>query len=530
MLKLLVKKQLTELFRNYFYDPKKGRVRSKTGTLLYLAGFTLLMAGVLGGMFVYLSLALCAPLVSVGADWLYFAMMGLIAVALGSFGSVFNTYAGLYLAKDNDQLLSLPIPVRTIVAARLVTVYLMGLLYSAVASIPAVIVYCCTAPFTASAAVGGLVFVLLISVIVLELSCALGWAVAKLSLRVRNKSFVVVLASLLFIAGYYFVYFKAQTLIQTILLNAAFYAESLRGAAYPLYLFGRVGTGDAAATLLVTAVVVVLLVLLWRLLARSFLGLATASGKTAKKSDKTHAVKQKSLPHALLGKELARFFTSPNYIMNCGLGSVFMLLAAVLLLWKGDDFLSLVTVVTSDCPGGLPVLLGAALGVLFTSNDITAPSVSLEGKGLWLVQSLPISPWQALRAKLRAHLLLTAVPAAVVTAVVLALCPSVLTLLGAVCAALLLWMWAEAGLALNLMMPNLTWTNELSPIKQSLPVLIALLGGWAISAAMGALYFWQGWRIGAGAYLAVWAALFLALALLLRHHLRTRGAAVFAAL
>lgn len=530
MLKTLVKKQLTSIFRAYFYDAKKNKKRSPLSVALYFVFFAVIMAGVLGGMFTYLSLSLCAPFVGVGADWLYFAMMGLISVALGTFGSVFNTYAELYLAKDNDQLLALPIPVRTIVASRLVTVYLMGLLYSAVASVPAVIVYCCTAPFTLSALLGGLTFVLLLSLITLELSCALGWVVAYLSLRVRNKSFVVVLASLLFIAGYYFVYFKAQSLIQNILLNAAFYAEALRGAAYPLYLFGRVGTGDAAAILLITAVVGAALALLWRLLARSFLGLATASGKTAKKTDKTHAVKQKTLSDALLGKELARFFASPNYIMNCGLGSIFMLLAAVLLLWRGKEFIDMIDMMVRDRPGALPVLLGAALGALFTTNDITAPSVSLEGKGLWLVQSLPVSPWQVLRAKLHAHLLVTGVPALLVAAAAFALVPDALTLLGAACAAALLWMWAEAGLVLGVSMADLTWTNELAPIKQSLPVLIALLGGWVISAGMGALYLWQGWRIGAAAYLATWTALLLALALLLRRWLRTRGAAAFAAL
>ena len=45
--------------------------------------------------------------------------MGLAAVLLGAFGSVFNTYAGLYLPKDNDLLLSMPIPVSVLVAAKI---------------------------------------------------------------------------------------------------------------------------------------------------------------------------------------------------------------------------------------------------------------------------------------------------------------------------------------------------------------------------------------------------------------------------
>lgn len=530
MLKLLVKKQLTSIFRSYFYDAKKNQKRPALSVTLYFLFFALIMLGVLGGMFTWLSIVLCAPMIAAGAGWLYFALMGIIAIALGTFGSVFNTYSELYLAKDNDQLLSLPIPVRTIVTSRLVTVYLMGLLYSAMASVPAVIVYCCVAPLTPMVLLGGLVFVLLISLFVLELSCALGWVVAVVSLRVRNKSFAVVAASLLFIAGYYFVSFKAQGVLQEILLNAAFYADSIRGVAWPLYLFGRMGEGDAAAMLLSAAVVGLLLALLWRLLSRSFLGLATGTGRSAQRQARKGSGKQKSVASALLGKELARFFASPNYIMNCGLGSIFMPLAAVLLLWKGDAFLELIDAMLGGCPGALPVMLGAGMGALLTTNDITAPSVSLEGKGLWLSQSLPVSPWQVLRAKLQAHLLLTFVPAVPVMAVILVRSPGALTLLGAVCAALLLWMWAEAGLILGVTMPNLTWTNELAPIKQSLPVLLALTGGWAISAGIGALYLWQGWRIGAAAYLAAWSALLLALGLVLRRWLRTRCAAAFAAL
>ena len=53
--------------------------------------------------------------------WLYFTLMGLVAIFLGAFGSVFNTYSSLYLAKDNDLLLSLPIPVRVIIASRLLS-------------------------------------------------------------------------------------------------------------------------------------------------------------------------------------------------------------------------------------------------------------------------------------------------------------------------------------------------------------------------------------------------------------------------
>ena len=141
MLGILIKKQLMEIFRGYFYDTKKNKARSKWATIGLIVLFAILMIGLLGGMFFGLAYSLCEPLCAFGLDWLYFALMGLVAIVLGIFGGVFTTFTGLYLAKDNDLLLSMPIPVRTIVAGRLVTVYLLGLMYSGVVTVPAVIVY-----------------------------------------------------------------------------------------------------------------------------------------------------------------------------------------------------------------------------------------------------------------------------------------------------------------------------------------------------------------------------------------------------
>lgn len=102
MLKLLLKKQLLEVFQVYFYDAKKNKARSKTSTAMYFVWFILLVFGLLGGIFTFLAVKLCAPLFTAGMGWLYFALMGLIAVSLGAFGSVFNTYAGLYLPRKSN--------------------------------------------------------------------------------------------------------------------------------------------------------------------------------------------------------------------------------------------------------------------------------------------------------------------------------------------------------------------------------------------------------------------------------------------
>ena len=145
MLKTLLRKQMMEIFRQYFFNAKTNKKRPTGTVVAYMVLFVLLMVVVLGGMFALLSVALCGALVTVHMDWLYFVIMSLLAVFLGAFGSVFNTYSGLYQAKDNDLLLSMPIPVHTIMIARLLSVYLMGLMYSGVVIVPAVIVYWITA-------------------------------------------------------------------------------------------------------------------------------------------------------------------------------------------------------------------------------------------------------------------------------------------------------------------------------------------------------------------------------------------------
>ena len=159
MLKTLLKKQMAEIFRNYFYDPKKNKMRSRGATIAYIALYALLMVGLLGGMFALLAVGICAPMAAAGVGWLYYLVMGLIAVLLGAFGSVFSTYSSLYLSKDNDLLLSMPIPVRYVMASRLLGVYLLGLMYSGVATVPAVIVYWIVAPVTAGTVVGGVLTV-----------------------------------------------------------------------------------------------------------------------------------------------------------------------------------------------------------------------------------------------------------------------------------------------------------------------------------------------------------------------------------
>ena len=89
---------------------------------------------------------------------------------------------------------------------------------------------------------------------------------------------------------------------------------------------------------------------------------------------------------------------------------------------------------------------------------------------------------------------------------------------------------ALLGLFLGLKMPNLSWTNEVVPIKQSACVGIALLGGWAYALLLGGGYLLAGWHLGAALYMGCFAAATLAACAVLYLWLKKRGGAVLAAL
>ena len=158
----------------------------------------------------------------------------------------------------------------------------------------------------------------------LTLSCALGWVVAKISLKLKNKSFITVLVSLVFFGGLLFLLLSGRRRSsRSCWATPACYGERIQGAAYPLYLFGQASAPETVAAMaVVSAVVLALFAVAVGAAARSFLKIATSTGRTERRALPGAGRRRGALSRAaLLGKELARFTASPNYMLNCGLGS-----------------------------------------------------------------------------------------------------------------------------------------------------------------------------------------------------------------
>lgn len=526
MTKALLKKQLLEVFSWLFQDRKTGKARTARNAALYILLY-IFVFGCLGSVFYMAADTLCEPLVAIGMGWLYWCVMGLLTLFLGVFGSVFTTYSSLYQPKDNDLLLSMPVPPSRILLTRMAGVYAIGLIYELIVVVPTQIVWFQTAAFSPAGAICVVFIPLVLSVLVLVLSAVLGWVVALIAGHIKHKNFVMVAASLAFIAIYYYAYAQAYSLLQTLLQNAEAVGSQMKSVLYPLYHMGLAAEGKLLSMAIFTGIMAALFAVVYIVLSRSFLKLATANRGTAKAVYRERKAQARSVGAALLHKELRRFLGSSNYMLNCGLGILFMPIVAVLLVWKADTMGEIFALPMLE--KYLPLIAAAAICMTASMNDMTAPSVSLEGKNLWLLQSLPVSGKQALMAKLNLQLILTMIPAIPLIAVVEWLIrPDVYFAVAIpVVSLLFIVLMAALGLAINLKMPNLNWTSEVVPIKQSASVMLALFGGWVIIIALGGAYVLLDGIISVELFFALVCGLFLVSCCILLRWLQSRGAKIF---
>ncbi len=533
MLKILLKKQLLDINRSFFQNGKTGKARSRIASIFMIIGFALLMVVFLGGGFTALEVSMGIPLMAAGMDWLYFLLIGGIAAALGLFGSVFSTYSGLYMAKDNDLLLSMPIPINAILAMRLMGVYLMDLMFIAIVMVPAIVIYAILGATWINVLCAA-AFMLVISLLVLCMSCALGWVVAKVGSKIKKKSIATTLLSLLGVALYYFIIGKAKQPIADIIENGVLIGAQVKSSSNLLYRLGRAAAGDGLALLIFAAIVIALLALVWWIIRRSFIRLATMQVGSTSEKLRDVAMDARGIDAALLSRERRRFTSSATYMLNCGLGTVFMIAGGIAALIKGRDLMQTFAMIPDGVldSGVFALIAAAAMCMLTSLNDITAPSISLEGKSLWVIKSLPVSAWSVLRAKLRLHILLTCIPGAFC-----ALCMACVLKADAYLAVLLVLIsvlfgafGAAFGLFIGLKKPNFNWTNETAAVKQSISVLIALLSGWICVALFAAAYFLLPVKPEPRVFLLI---VVIAMALLtggLLLWIKKRGTKVFAAL
>ena len=534
MIRALIKKQLMELFQTYFVNRKTGKARGRRGMAGYIA-LGLLVFGGVGVAFHGMATKLGQVMLGRGFNWLYFALMGLLAIALGAFGSVFNTYASLYMPKDNEALLALPIPPGRLLVARVAGVYATSLLYSAWVWIPAVIAGWELKPVDAPGIAFPVLLSFVIALFVTVLSCALGWVVALVASKTKGRSFLTVFLSLFVMAAYYVVYFRVASSLGEIVARLDSIGAGIKSWLGYVYLLGRAADGEALPMLWIALITAALAGVCLFVLSRTFMRIALAESRTDRRSRRADGYLQRSPRRALLAREYRNFTSKPTWMLNGGLGLLFMPVGAVALIVKREavqGLLSLGKAAAPDILAALPVFAFAAICLVASVNVVSAASVSMEGRNLWIVQTLPVDAWDALRAKRdmdRQLNLVPALPLSIVAGFVLGF--EIWDVALMTCALwLYLWLKTDLGLMLNLKRPTLNWTNAAVPTKQGLPVLLQMIGCWLLCALFALGGYFAANLVGASLALAACAALLGVGCALSRRWLRTRGAGILAAL
>ena len=527
MLKTLLRVRLAA-FAAYFTGASRSQ-KKRSGAQKIAMLLLMLYCFAAFGMLFYTSFsALAGVYAKLSLGWLYFAMYAVAAFALMVFGTVFTAKAQLFEAKDNELLLSLPVRPRDILASRMVSLLLWNLLFGLMVAVPALLAWMQAARLPA---LGFVSFILLLPALAcfsLAVTSLLAWALSLLGSRVRNKSLATIIGSVVFLGLYFAVIFRMNSYISQLAQNGAQIAEALSGAKVLVWL-GRAMAGESAPALVwsLLATLAPFGLVSW-LLGRSFTRIVTTKRGLPKVRYEEKALRTASADTALLHRELRRLGASPTYLLNSGLGVLFLLAAAVVLVIKRDVILDVLAQMP-ELASSLPVFLALAIGGMLGMTLFTPSSVSLEGKNLWILQSMPVSGAQVLRAKLRMADLLT-LPAAVIASVC-CVCVTELSPLILLDSVLFARFANALGLREGIVHAKLDCVNEAQAVKQSWAVMLTMLVCWGVLLAAGAAWLmWLAELVSPEAFLLGFGAVLLFLDTLLLRWLQTAGAERFSRL
>ena len=457
---------------------RKKRSFSGIGALALLAGLSLYISGVYSAM-------LAGQLAAVGALPLLLVLMSLVSVMLGFFFSLFAAQGVVFGAKDNDLMLSLPVSPFALMLSRTLALYLENLVSTVFVLLPAGVIYLWYG------GPGGwtvlpllLLCALFLNLLPTLLSLIVGFVLAWLSGRFPRKALASTLFQLLLLALILVGSFWLSSSINNVETAVPAILSFFQSWGRPfLMLADGVSGGDLFQLLALWALCLLpFLAVVW-LMAWQYKAIITRLSVHRTRSDyKLGRLSSSSQRGALLRKEARRWFGTPVYVFNTGIGLLLLPGAGVAALIYRESIAQF-----TEMAGGLTLapLLMAGIAFCLSTVAITGSSISLEGKQLWLLQCAPVPVTTILGMKVAFQLLVILPCLAagwLMLCLAFALTPAewVLLLIDSLLFAL---MCAPFGLWINLHFPKLNAVNDAVVVKQSasamlstfLPMVLVLL-------------------------------------------------------
>ncbi|MBI9046294.1 MAG: hypothetical protein JEZ06_17510 [Anaerolineaceae bacterium] len=477
---LLKPRLIAQLGINTFrYEKDKSKRNSKWAVMISLIIVFLVMAGYCGAYAYGLCYLGISELVPVYAFF--------ICSVISLFFTIFKTPGELFGFRDFDFLMSIPVKVSTVIASRFFSLYLWNTFISTLIMLPMGIVYAIYENpgflFYPMWFLGILITCFIPTTIAVIIGALLTAVASKFKHTSMAGAILLILFSIIFIVGPFALPSSNFTTVDGS-LNQEYLFEILpmvSGMIYEIYppakLFdlGVVGGNLMAFFKLVLISVGWYLLFIWTLSFR-YKKINTAISSYHVTSDyEVNTLKQGNAFSALYQKEIRRWIGSSVYFSNTIMGIVMALLFAGALLMFGPE--KLVEAMNEPLAAGIVVKVAVfAISACLCMCCTTAASISLEGKNLWLLQSLPLHMKTIIDSKLLVNLTIS-VPGALIssTMLVMALKPG---LAGALIYYIVPFAFvvftAVWGLMINLKLPNYDWESETQVVKQSFSTVLGM--------------------------------------------------------
>lgn len=490
MLKTLFKIRIKMMINSMFGRKKTSGL--KTGLAVALSIY---MFVVFTSLFVGLFTILSHTYFKMGIGWLYFGFGGLMAFILCFSGSVFIAQQQIYESKDNDLLLSMPINTGSIFLSRMLSILFINALYTLPILIGSILGYVIIHGFAVFIIIKSIIAYGLIVLFSTAITIAFALLLALVSTGLRKKNVITLVASLIFFILYFGFLLNSQKMMMTIAEKGQTIGEAMKSFGFLFYIMGNaVYESNLLYMLAFVAVCIVPFLIMYLVLTQSYIKIITTNRGGKKKEYKEKNIKTQGAFGAMLYKEFRHMANMPTYILNFMFMPLFTIIGAGYLVVKKDSLNDVVASLSSYGIDGVYILgLVACLVITMSSlilGSMTSASINIEGKNIWILQTLPTRGSTILLSKLALPFIL-GIPFILVTGIIsiFVLKTDLLVSILMIFVPILgLFLTANFGLYINLIYYRLDWTNENYAVKNAAAPMITSFGTIGFLVFLGIIY------------------------------------------
>ncbi len=470
-----------DLINNYKLNGFSGNLSStkEKNKMLFASLAMLVGVAAIGYMVAGYAVLMADALEPVGFLELILIMGILVSTMSVFFTSIYKAQGSLFTSRDYDLLMSLPIKNSTILTSKLINLLSLNWIITVFTLVPMSFVY-----FTR---VGNLsylyFFVVAVGVVVLPLiptvlAAVLAIIISYFASKFKYKNITTILGTIIMLIGFMAASFYVQNIVEALAAKSSSIIDVVGKiyipAIYLTHALTDINLIDLFKFVLISSLLFIAFILVF---SKSFKQINSRLGETYKKSDyKIKSLRTNSLLLALTKKEIKTYISTPIYVLNTFIGMLMILAAAISTLFI--DGKTLATYLDLPYMKELfPLIILAMMVFSIGMSTTTSSSISLEGKNLWIIKSLPIREKDIFLSKIILNLIVT-LPITLLVNIIffIGLRFSIYSFLwNLIISALYCFMSAGFGLLINLYLPKLDWTSPTDVVKRSASVFISVI-------------------------------------------------------